>query len=429
MLKSKIKFITLAVIMTLILSLTSPIVRAENDTDNAVDNTMSEENLSAQDSNIQTESNSDKSSSEENYKKEDVYLVGDDITIDYIIDGNLFVFAKNVNINSQIGGDAFIFANTINIGTEGYVFSNLFACSQELNISGVVYDLYNCSQKTSIDGYVYRDIHVATNDFNLTGTIGRNAFLTTENLNLPSNNNEDSEDVEIFSEDSGIIYGNLNYNSKNEISIPEGVVGGSITYNQLNDSEGNNTKTIQDYIFDLGTFVVTIAIIWLLVLWIAPKFLEESNDLVSKKALPSLGFGALTSIIIVMASIILLLLGITAKIALLGILLLTLLLFIGTPIFTISMSKFISNKLKIEKNIISFGILIITSIVIWLITLIPFVGWIINLIIKIIGLGIIVNYIFINRKKNNNTISKEVKTNEENNENKETKGNKKNKEN
>ncbi len=32
------------------------------------------------------------------------------MTIDYIVDGNLFVMANTVTINSQIGGDAFIMA-------------------------------------------------------------------------------------------------------------------------------------------------------------------------------------------------------------------------------------------------------------------------------------------------------------------------------
>ena len=52
-----------------------------------------------------------------------------------------------------------------------------------------------------------------------------------------------------------------------------------------------------------------------------------------------------------------------------------------------------------DKNIAKFGILIATSAVIWLTTLIPFVGGLINLIIKLIGLGIIVNYVITNRKE------------------------------
>ena len=398
MLKNKFKFIVLITI--LIFSLTIPIVRAENETDIGDENSILA---------VETEHNEDTHTDESNsetignntsdMKKNDVYLIGDEITIDYVVDGNLFVIAKTVNINSQIGGDAFICAQTINVGQKGYIFSNLFALSQELKVDGVVYDLYTCSQNTTINGYIYRDIKVASNTLNLNGTIGRNAFVTVENLKFSETNDTESNG-ESISSSKAMIYGNLNYSAKNEINIPEGTVTGTVNYSKLDVSEGNNVSNIlQNYILDLGTFLVTVSVIWLLILWLAPKFLSKTDYLVSEKVLPSLGFGALATVSIIIAAIILVILGITAEIALLSIGLLALLLFIGVPTFTISLNQFICSKLKMDKNIAKFGILIATSAVIWLTTLIPFVGGLINLIIKLIGLGIIVNYVITNRKE------------------------------
>lgn len=413
MLRNKFKII--ALVMILVFSLTVPVVRAENEEETRDQSTISEEeNTSTEDpeavnSDDESDSHShNEGSSGEDMKKEDVYLIGDSITIDYVVDGNLFVLANSVTINSQVGGDAFICANKINIEKDGYIFSNLFAVSTELNISGVVYDLYTASKNVNLNGYIYRDIHVTSETFNLNGTVGRNANISVKNFTFPTRNNEDSEDYEMFSTDSGIIYGNLNYGAPSEISIPDGLVAGNINYNQ--SDAGSSTNTIQDYIWDLGTFVVTVAVIWLLILWLAPKFLEKTDYLVSKKFWPSIGLGALTTITIIIAAVILLIVGLTAEVALLSIGLLALLLFIGVPIFTISINKFICKKLKIEKNILTFGILIISSIVIWLTTLIPFVGGLINLVIKIIGLGIIVNYIFTNRKNNKSNLENVEKT-------------------
>ena len=91
-----------------------------------------------------------------NFKKGDVYLTGNDVVVNDIIDGNLFVFANSVTINSQIGGDAFILAGTVNVGEQGYIFSNLFTCAQNVNISGVVYDLYTtASQRKKADWHIY----------------------------------------------------------------------------------------------------------------------------------------------------------------------------------------------------------------------------------------------------------------------------------
>ena len=65
------------------------------------------------------------------------------------------------------------------------------------------------------------------------------------------------------------------------------------------------------------------------------------------------------------------------------------LILIGSPIFIITINNIICNKLKIEKTAKTFGILILSSIVLWLIELIPYVGFIVGLIAGIIGLGII----------------------------------------
>lgn len=396
MLKNKITII--ALIAILVFSLAIPIVRAENETDveNQIVVAEPEHNEDTHDHEVHGESSGTVTA---DMKKSDVYLMGDEVTIDYVVDGNLFVIAKTVNINSQIGGDAFIIASQVNVGEQGYIFSNLFALSQELNVSGVVYDLYSCSQTTNINGYVYRDIKVTSSTVNVNGTVGRNAFIAAENINFPQNAESEKE---LVSDSKTMIYGDLNYSSPNEIKIPEGSITGSVNYSKLDTSEGKTTANIiQNYIWNLGTFVVTVAVIWLLILWLAPKFLSKTDYLVSKKIWPSLGFGALTTLAIIFASIILLIIGITAEVALLGIGLLVLLLFIGVPIFTISINQFICKKLKIEKNIATFGILIITSAVVWLATLIPFVGGLINLVIKLIGLGIIINYVLTNRKQKN----------------------------
>lgn len=399
MLKNKITII--ALIALLIFFLIIPIARAENEmaVENQIVISEPEHSEDAHSSEAHGESGGTVAT---DMKKSDVYLIGDEVTIDYVVDGNVFVIAKTVNINSQIGGDAFIIASKINVGEQGYIFSNLFALSQELNVSGVVYDLYSCSQTTNINGYIYRDIKVTSSTVNVNGTVGRNAFIAAENINFPQNSESENE---LASNSKAMIYGNLNYSSPNEIKIPEGSVTGSVNYSKLDTSEEKTAANIiQDYIWNLGTFVVTAAIIWLLMLWLAPKFLSKTDYLVSKKIWPSLGFGALTTVAIIFTSIILLIVGITAKVALLSVGLLVLLLFIGVPIFTISINQFICKKFKIEKNIATFGILIITSAVVWLATLIPFVGGLINLGIKLIGLGIIVNYVLTNRKEEEQNI-------------------------
>lgn len=396
MLKNKFKIIAILAIM--ILSLTLPIVRAENETADDVvnpDTTISESTTDEVIDPISDSAYDDSSEAvttnikkEEDFKRADVYLTGDDVTIDYIIDGNLFVLANNVTINSQIGGDAFICANTVTIGEQGYVFSNLFTCSKNVNINGVIYDLYSFSQNTTITGYVYRDIHVGSDTVNIFGNIGRNAYVNCENLNFSSDDDSSSQ---------CIINGSLNYSAKQEAYIPEGTVTGETIFEQETSSDNN---TIKDKIISLGTFVVTVIVIWLLCLWLVPNFLKKSPSLLTtKKILPVIGFGILSPIVGIILSIVLFILGITSTLGLLLLVVLFSLMAISTSIFIITINTIICNKLKIQKTIGIFGILIASTVVLWLISLIPYVGLIISFITVILGLGIVLSSLILKEKK------------------------------
>lgn len=400
MLKNKIKIIT--ILTVIILALTLPVVRAENETaDNVVnpDGTTESTDLTNNNSEMDTSDTND-----ENFKRSDVYLTGDDVTIDYIIDGNLFVVANHVTINSQVGGDAFICANTVTIEEDGYVFSNLFTFAKNVNIDGAVYDLYSASENTTINGYVYRDIRVGSNTVNISGTIGRNAYVDCVNLNFAKDTDVNNEE-EVNETSQGVINGNLKYSAKQEASIPEGAVTGETTFEEEKSFDGNG---FQNQIMSLATFLVTVIVIWLLCLWRAPKFLENSISLLTtKKVLPVIGFGILTPIVAIIASILLFILGLTSKIALLLIITLIILMMISSSIFIIAINNIICNKLNIEKKAVMFGILVISSIVLWVINLIPFIGSIVGFVAVVLGLGMIVSNLVLNEKDSN--IIKETK--------------------
>ena len=191
MLKNKFTIIT--ILTVIILALTVPLVRAEDepttDAQANPDSTIMPINENpgepADSSVVQPNGSSETGTiADENMKKSDVYLAGDNVTIDYIVDGNLFVFANHVTINAQIGGDAFICANSVTIAEQGYVFSNLFTFSKDVTVNGVVYDLYSASETTTINGYVYRDVRIGSNSVSILGTIGRNAYIDCNYLNF-----------------------------------------------------------------------------------------------------------------------------------------------------------------------------------------------------------------------------------------------------
>jgi len=384
MLKNKLKII--ALLAVIILTLTIPIVRAEEQdaipTETSIDESRNETNATEATTQI-----------DENLKQGDVYLSGDNVTIDYAIDGNLFVLANNVTINSQIAGDAFICANTVTIGESAYIFNNLFNFSKNINVNGIVYNLYVATENTTINGTVYRDLRVGSDTVNIFGMVGRDAYIDCENLNLTQNTNSNEEN---YASSENNIHGNLTYSSSHEANIPKSSVKGKITYNPEITSDHN---TLQKQILSLGTFIATVIILWLICLWLTPKFLKNASSYITtKKILPVIGFGILAPLVSILLAILLFILGITSTIAIILLVTLFILMAISTSIFTISINTIICDTLKIQKTLAKFGMLLVCAILLWLISLIPYLGSFIGIITLILGLGTIISSLIFKEK-------------------------------
>lgn len=405
MLKKRLTII--ALILVFVVSIAMPIVKAENEinddpeankhTDATVETTQTTEGENKAETNTENEtvvgentSTNSQNNSEDTLKKGDVYLVGDNITIDYVIDGNLFVMAKSVTINSQIGGDVFAMARTINIGEQGYIFSNLFAMAQDINVNGVVYDVYSMSEKMNVEGYVYRDIRSLCSELSISGAIGRNAFVTFQNVKFGKEQIGENGEKSLTAQAK--ISGDFNYASAKEIQIPEGVVSGKTNFEQVDTENAKNitiVEMLKEKISELVRLIVTSAIILLVLLWLAPKIIKDVSELLTKKTLPTLGIGILTPIVLSAVAIVLLLIGVTVKLAFITMFVLATLLMICKSIFVISTNTIICEKYNIEKNSATFGILALVCLVLWVIGLIPIIGGIVNAVVAILGLGII----------------------------------------
>lgn len=416
MLKNKTKII--AFLLVLILAITSSFVYADNETSSENDIALISDTSETKPVETNVENTvSTNETSKDSYKNSDVYLMGDNVTIDYVVDGNLFVMADTVTINSKIGGDAFIMAKTINVGDQAYIFSNLFAMANSIDIKGVVYDVYALSQNFTVsNGYIYRDAKLCCNTININGVIGRNAFVSCSNINFNTDEN-----------DKGIIYGDLTYSTPSELSFDKNIVNGNVTYKAPKVSPEKSVREIvASYISDLGAFLAFVIIIWLVCLWLAPKFLNDTNKFVGKKTLNVLGTGLLTLIVLPIACIILLLLQLTAGISLLTVAIYILALIVAKSIFTIVANNYLCSKLNINKNTGVFGMLIVSGVIVWVISELPYVGGIVSFIISVLGLGVLVSAILPKKAKkasDTNEVKETTKTDikKELSENKDTK--------
>ena len=394
MLKNKTKII--AFLLVLFMLLTTPLTFADNETSSENDTTLISDNSentvvpisdTSESTPVETgdENTVSTTTSQDNsYKKSDVYLTGDNVTIDYIVDGNLFVCADTVTINSQIGGDAFIMAKKIIVDEQGYVFNNLFAMSDSIEVKGVVFDVFALAKDFTISGgYIYRDAKLACQTLNVNGAIGRNAFVSCSNINFNTDGNN-----------KGTIYGDLNYSASSELNFEDSLVNGNVNYKSSNSSDKKSVReVVANYILNLGAFLAFVLIIWLVCLWLAPKFLGDTNKFVGKKTLNVLGTGLLTLIAVPIACIILILLQLTAGISLLTIAIYVLALIVAKSIFTIVANNYICSKMNINKKTGIFGMLIVSGIIVWVVSELPYIGGIVSFVISVLGLGVLVSSI------------------------------------
>lgn len=370
MYKKSFKFLlTLFIIITLMFSFSICFADEDVNSNNTV--TTSEEN-------VKTEEN------EPQINNGDLYLFNNKVVMDQLVDGNVFIFGNDVEITGQVNGNLFVFANNVKFNKSAYVRYSIFACANSIYYNGACNDLYSASNKLEMtyDSYVVRDVKAVSSSTILKAAVGRDVDLATSSLDTGA----DSE--------VPIIYGNLRYSSNEEKQISKDIVQGDITYSKtLSNKDNNIEKTIIDILIVFLTCIATTLIIYAFINKFTPQFKNKlsNENLNLKNIFKYLGIGLLSFILVLVICILLLSIGIGAKLAIIIALLFTLLCLISIPIFSIVIANILKPVFKIEKNSIFYLLLSLVSILLYAITLIPYIGFIIKVIIKSIAIGMLIN--------------------------------------
>ncbi len=334
----------------------------------------------------------DNSNSTYQFIESDSYNFDNDIVIDSIIDGNAFACGNNITISGEIGGDVFAFGKTVTIAKGAYIHGSIFVCASDFTMNGVCYDIYSFAQNFTLgkSAIVARDIRVSSGAINILGQIKRDAYINSDSITFAENT-------------SNLIVGNLSYTSKNEISIPDGMVGGTVNFTQSSDSEEITfaQRAVAFLSSTMSAILYTIVVL-LLVTWLAPNFKKNLGTSLKKKAPISLGIGLLGSLVIIAGSFAILLLtgglciGISVALITVYILALT----VSQSIFAMSCGKFVAEKIKKDNLPIFLLMTVIAIVLVKLIGIIPYVGGLLSFLITMTGFGmILVHLIKIGDKK------------------------------
>lgn len=315
----------------------------------------------------------------------DLYICANEIELSQgsIIYGNVFLTADKLTLNSEIGGSLYANVNSFDMQYFGFISRDLHLSAKHANLNGYVYrnSYIEAKDLTTDSNFINeKDFNLTdANTFSFSGEIKGNASLNVKNLNLK--NKDNSADITCK------ISGNLSYSSKQSIEIPDGIIAGEINYS--NYIHTPIISVVWNYILGLITSLVCVYIIYLIISKFIPKYIDRISNISAVNLLKFFGIGLGCLIIIPIIIALLFISSIGKILGVIALLSYIILILIAKPLFIISISKYAKDKLPNNINIYLY-ILAIT-VILSLINLIPFLGFIISLIVYVIGVGLFVN--------------------------------------
>ena len=326
---------------------------------------------------------------EDDIEKDGNYFSATDepITLNSNIDGDVFIVCgSKATINSNISGNVFICAREVEITEEARISSSLFCVAQDLKIHGNI----------NLNAFCVAQNFILSNN----SLINMNLFLTGENINLSGlinrSANISGQNIEIA--ESCRIARNLNYSSQNEINIPEEIVQGNIRFSSeaVDVTVVTQKDKITNFIKSTVSYLVFVIVILLILNWLKAKLPSDINEFSSNVGKYIL-FGLLGLFVVPILSIVLIFIPFMVRLSLLLMTLYIALLIIASAIAVVTLSNIFANKFKdtIKTNNILRTIICIFIVVLAykLLKLVPVIGFVVNLIAIIIGIGITIKSI------------------------------------
>lgn len=330
----------------------------------------------------------------------DLYIAEDNVIISDYINGNAYAIGDTVTVKGQIDGDLFILAkDSIIIDPSAKIAGNLFAFSKQITLDGAVCDVYAFTSNFTVgsNGYIFRDLRLYSSNLSVQGKIGKDVFVYANDIVFPENS-------------KNLIGGDLHYTSTQEISIPEGVVTGSVDFTQdVQEESTQKTNTISNYINNFVRVLIYAVVVILLASFITPKFADKATYVMSKKPFATAGIGILSIIAVPIVSIILLITGFLSYVSIALVSVYCLILSITISILGIAIGNYFATKIKNNFK----GKLILLSCasvaIIWILQQLPIVGPFISLFTVVFGLGIFVYALFAKQSKVETKVEEKVK--------------------
>jgi cytoskeletal protein CcmA (bactofilin family) len=329
---------------------------------------------------------------------DDLYVGAETVTIDGTVNGDLWVAANTITINGIVNGSVMAAGNKININGDvthavravgesinisGRVGGDVLAGCGRLNIAGtgeIGGDLLFGADSVGIDGPVEGDIKGGGSQVTISDAVGGNVELEVESLMVLS---------------TASIGGDLTYSSAEEADIQSGAqIAGATTHNVPEVKEDGAGMfpfaPFSGVLAKLTSFLMAF-VTGLIIIFLATRRLTSIVDAIGSRPGPSAGWGALIVLVTPIAALLVCvtIIGISAGVIALA------LYGIGLYLAQIPVGIFIGRWIigrfrAVESKGAMVGALAVGLVILKLLSLIPYFGFVVGFVVALFGLGAVV---------------------------------------
>ncbi len=338
----------------------------------------------------------------------DLYVFEDkDYEMNQLIDGNAFIMVNgNVKFTGEVNGSVFIFANgTVEFTEKSRIIDSLYIFAREVKVNGSIYDIYGASERFELmeNAYISRDIKISADDVKLRGTIYRDVYLAGNNIDVKDEKT------------SLLVGGDFNYTSAKEIEGLQDIVSyGEIKFKLEKEDavEISLAEKIKDYAFSAVTSIIYALVIYFVLKLLSPRFTESIAKDLKEKSIIAFVVGLVTWAILFIAlimSIMILFTAIGSPISIIAWLIMTIIIYISSAVFSISVTGIAKDKIQAvkENKILEICLLMVVALCVWILQKLPYIGGLCNFIILTTGIGLIIRNV-IAKKETEKTVEQNV---------------------
>jgi hypothetical protein len=335
----------------------------------------------------------------------DLYLTGTNVTIEGTVNGDVFILGQNININGLVNGGISVAGQTITVN--GKVSTGARIAGQTIHIGGNIgRDLIAVGSDVMVDraaviggdlnlacstgimnGHVAGNIRGSVNLLTIAGAVDGNVNITVSSLNITSSAN---------------IRGNLTYTSRNTVTIQSGsVIGGTTSQIIPANHRGRGIWAGVAGLIGLRIFgFLAIFIIGLVIIFLATRRIMQLATAVQRDPVQCLGWGALIFFATPVAAFIVMFTVIGIPLSILSLVIWGILLYLSQIPVALAIGWLILLRGR-ETRSRGFlvGALALGLFILYVVSLIPVVGWIFWLFVILFGLGTLVTVFRIIPKK------------------------------